>query len=73
MRSATGKTLMVAALGAMLGLLGIEIQEFETWASALTPEFVGKSFMHFATVIAAYVSGQLIPTAQVLKRQAPPQ
>ena len=53
----------VGALGMMLGLIGNEVGELQRWGDALAPSFVGKTFLHASTVIAAFVGGRLIPTA----------
>jgi hypothetical protein len=62
-RVAAGSAMAVAAVGMCLGLLGTEIAGLGTWAAIWTPAFIGKSLGHVATVLAAYASGQLIPTS----------
>lgn len=66
-RTTTGMAFGLAALGMTVGLLGAEISQLQDWQPVVTPAFVGKSLMHVATVIAAYVSGQLVPTSGRLK------
>lgn len=68
MRQTTGWIVLIAALGMGAGLVGLEIQGFESWADGMTPAFVGKSLGHLATVIAAFVSGQLVPTSGTIKK-----
>lgn len=62
MRQTAGWVVGLAALGMTLSLIGVEIREFTSFADAVTPQFVGKAMIHVATVIAAFVSGQLVPT-----------
>lgn len=57
-----GWIVFVAAMGMVLGLLGAEVGQLTAWDSAMSPAFVGKSLIHVATVIAAFVGGRLIPT-----------
>ena len=52
----------VAAAGMMFGLIGNEVAELMSWGEAFNPGFVGKTFLHASTVIAAFVGGRLIPT-----------
>lgn len=66
-RSSMGWVLLIAAVGMAFGLLGAEISQLPDWRPVLQPAFVGKALAHLATVIAAYVSGQLVPTAAKLK------
>ena len=61
--TATGWVIFLAAFGVMAGLIGNEISQFQSWAPALTPPFIGKSLIHIGTVIGAFVGGKLIPTA----------
>lgn len=63
-RTSSGWTLVIAALGMTAGLLGAEISGMESWETVAAPAFIGKSLAHLATVIAAYVGGQLVPTAE---------
>ncbi len=66
-RSVSGLVLFVAALGMMAGLLGAEIAQLNNWDPVLTPAFLGKALIHIATVITAYISGQLVPTSARLR------
>lgn len=52
---------VLAAFGALLGLLALEISGLKTFSEAATPLFVGKSLGHIATVIAAFVGGKYLP------------
>lgn len=56
-----GYMIGIAALGMMLGLIGNEVAELMSWGDAISPGFVGKTFLHASTVIAAFVGGRLIP------------
>ena len=57
----TGWILFIAALGMMAGLVGQDISEVKTWTSVTEPAFIGKELIHFATVVAAFIGGKLIP------------
>lgn len=65
-RSTLGIVTMIAAVGMMAGMIGAEIKDLESWVFIQTPEFVGKALMHIASVIGAFVAGQLVPTARRL-------
>jgi hypothetical protein len=67
-RQLGGWIALVAAVGMTLGNIGGEMTGAGTWADLMTPAFVGKSLVHFAAAVAAYVAGQLIPTARRLKK-----
>ena len=56
-----GWVLFVAALGAVLGLVGHELSQVPSWTEASTTAFVGKAMGHVATVIASFVAGRLLP------------
>jgi len=60
----TGYVIFVAAIGAMLGLLAVDVSNLHGWADANTPSFVGHVMAHLGTVIAAFVGGKLIPTIE---------
>ena len=66
-RIASGRIVGIAAVGMLAGLVGVEIAGMASWDVA-SPAFVGKMLVHVASVVAAYVSGQLIPTAEGFKR-----
>ena len=66
-RNFAGWTVLVAALGMMMGLMAIEISQIEEWQRVTTPQFVGKSLAHFATVIGAFIGGKLLPTVKDVK------
>lgn len=68
-RTTTGMAFGLAAVGMTVGLLGSEIAQLQDWQPVLTPGFVGRSLMHLATVIAAYVSGQMVPTSDRFKKE----
>lgn len=57
-----GWIIFIAALGTILGMLGAEIGQLTAWDGAMTPAFVGKSFVHVGAVIAAFTGGKLIPS-----------
>jgi hypothetical protein len=61
-KTTTGNIIFIAALGAVLGLLGNEVKELQDWGQSVTPSFIGTALMHLGTVIGAYVGGRLIPT-----------
>lgn len=65
-RSAVGVVTLIAAAGMMAGLLGAEIKDLDSWVFVTTPSFVGKAFIHLASVIGAFIAGQLVPTSQRL-------
>lgn len=56
-----GWVLFVAALGAVLGLLGAEVSQLANWNQAVTTAFVGKAMVHVGAVIGAFVGGKLLP------------
>ena len=60
-QNASGWILLVAALGAVMGLVGHELSQVQTWTDASTTAFVGKAMGHVATVIASFVAGRLLP------------
>jgi hypothetical protein len=62
-KTTTGNIIFVAALGAVLGLLGNEVKGLQDWGQSITPSFIGTALMHLGTVIGAYVGGRLIPTS----------
>lgn len=66
-RQSTGIAVLLAAVGMLAGLLGMEIKDLESWVFLTTPAFVGKLFIHVAAVIAAFVGGQVLPTMDKLK------
>lgn len=57
----------LAALGMTLALIGAEVSNLGSWEPVTTPAFVGKSLVHLAAVIAAFVGGQLVPTPERFK------
>lgn len=57
-----GYLLGLAALGSMLGLIAVDIQELETWSQATTPAFIGSSLAHIGVVIGAFIGGRLVPS-----------
>lgn len=61
--SAIGWTLLGVAMASALGLLGTEIAALSSWSEATTPAFVGKSFVHLGTVMAAFWGGKQMPTS----------
>ena len=58
----TGWLIFAAALGMMLSLISVDVNELTSWHDATTPSFVGTAMAHFGAVIAAFVGGKLIPT-----------
>lgn len=54
-------TVLVAALGMLLSLLAVEVQQIKTWTEVFSPVFVGTTMGHIGAVIAAYVAGRLNP------------
>jgi hypothetical protein len=59
-----GWILALAAIGMLCGLIGVEITELSTWEDMATVGFVGKSLIHVASVISAFVGGKLLPQPQ---------
>lgn len=59
--AAAGVLIFLAALGMMAGLIGTDLKELDSFASAATPAFLGKSLTHFSTVIAAFIGGYMVP------------
>lgn len=66
-RTSTGQIVLLAALGMMAGLMATEVRELDSWAAITSPSFVGSLLAHFASIVAAYVSGQIVPTAERFK------
>jgi len=60
----SGYLVFIAAIGMMLGLLALDIQQLGSWKEVTTPEFVAQLMGHLASVIAAFVGGKLIPSPQ---------
>lgn len=65
-RTLGGSVALIAAVGMTLGSVGGEMAGVVSWAAILAPAFVGKLFVHIGAAVAAYVAGQLIPSAQRL-------
>ena len=65
-RSTVGVVTLMAAAGMMAGLLGSEVKDLDSWVFVTTPSFVGKTLIHLASVIGAYIAGQLVPTSSRL-------
>lgn len=59
--TSTGWTLLIAAIGMMLGMVAVDITTLMNWSEVFKPVFVGTMFGHLAAVIAAFVGGKLIP------------
>ena len=57
----TGWIILVSAGGMMAGLMANEVRELTSWGQATTPAFLAGFLAHFATVVAAFVAGRLIP------------
>lgn len=57
----TGWVIFLAALGAMLGMLGNEVAKWPDWSPLTTPATVGTFMIHIGTVIAAFVGGKYLP------------
>lgn len=55
-----GYVILIAAVGMLAGLIGAELAAMQAW-EPITPGLAGKLMMHVATVIAAFVSGKLMP------------
>lgn len=66
-RQTQGVVVLIAAAGMMLGLLGMELKDVQDWVYATKPEFAGKLLIHLASVIGAFISGQLLPTYNKFK------
>lgn len=65
-RTLGGSIALLAAAGMLVTSIGNEIAALDDWAMVLLPSFVGQMALHVGTVIATYVAGQLIPSAQRL-------
>jgi hypothetical protein len=63
-RTTQGWFSVLAAVGMTMALIGAEVANLSSWDPVTTPAFVGKAFVHLAAVIAAFVGGQLVPTAE---------
>lgn len=59
----TGWLLFIAALGTMCTLLAGDVKNLAHWGDALDPAFVAGFMTHLGVVIAAFVGGKLLPTA----------
>jgi hypothetical protein len=57
----SGRVLTLAAFGMLCGLLGSEMVAMHDADRVFTIEFFGKSLLHIATVISAFVGGKLLP------------
>jgi hypothetical protein len=58
----TGWLLFAAALGMMASLIAPEVSALSSWATVLSPAFIGKALAHFGAVVGAFVAGKMIPT-----------
>lgn len=56
-----GWILFVSALGMMSGLLADDIKRLTDWKDITTPQFVGNIMTHFASVVAAFIGGRMLP------------
>ena len=65
-RSTIGVITLLSAAGMMAGLLGSEVKDLDSWVFLTTPSFVGKTLVHLASVVGAYIAGQLVPTSSRL-------
>ena len=59
--TSAGWVLFIAALGMMAGLMGVELMNLPELGAVYTTAFIGKSMVHFSTVVAAFIGGKLIP------------
>lgn len=57
----TGWLIALAAAGMLAGLIGAEMASLHSWDEVFAVPFIGKSLLHVATVIGAWISGKLMP------------
>ena len=57
----TGWLIALAAAGMLASLIGTEMASLHSWDEVWTVPFLGKTLLHIATVIGAWVSGKLMP------------
>jgi hypothetical protein len=48
-------------IGAMCGLLAVDISKFTEWNEIFRPPFVASLLAHFSVVVGSFIGGRLIP------------
>ena len=59
-KNQTGYVIFITMLGAMCGLIAIDIAKFMDWADATKPSFVAAVLGHFSIVIGSFFGGKMV-------------
>jgi len=63
-KNQTGYTIFFAMMGAMCGLIAIDIAKFMDWQDATKPSFVAAVLGHFSIVIGSFFGGKLVDNSE---------